>query len=398
MRRALVKASDSAFAAANAKSTFLANMSHEIRTPMNGVVGFSDLLCRSDLPPRERQFAEIISDSARSMTLLLNDILDLSKIEAGQLETREQPTDIGQLLHHVARLVRNEAQEKGLELTLDIAEGLPDHCLTDPLRLRQVLSNLLGNAIKFTDAGFVAIHAHWRDEVLSISIRDSGIGISQQDIDKIFDSFGQGGNHTYNAQGGTGLGLAISRQLATALGGSLNVESQLSEGSVFKLQLRAIQVEGQLPKALGMPQDEDISSPDRSLNRRVLLAEDFDVNQMLVQAMAEQAGIDLVVAENGQVALAKVQQAEAEGRPFALILMDLQMPVMDGHDATIRLRSKGYDAAELPIIAMTANAFADDISECKKIGMQDHLAKPVNFDQFQTMLEKWLPSDHRHAA
>lgn len=399
MREALVKASDEAFAAAQAKSTFLATMSHEIRTPMNGVLGFADLLSRSDLPPREKQFVEMIGDSARAMTMLLNDILDLSKIEAGELQVREEPTDIAHLANHAARLVQPQAREKGLEVRLHIDDDLPQQSITDPLRLRQILANLLGNAVKFTEQGFVALRVCKRGDEVEFTVRDTGPGIAAQEQETVFDAFAQAGANSFSAQGGTGLGLAISRRLAELLGGSIELTSTPGEGCTFTLLVRAPEAvqKPAFKAADDRPAANDSASP-KGGRHRVLLAEDYDINQMLVEAMAEQAGIELEVADNGQIALAMIEEASAKGTPYALVLMDLQMPVMDGLDAAARLRSNGFDAEDLPIVAMTANAFPEDIAECRKAGMQDHLAKPLTFEQFRHTLTKWLPGDTQRAA
>ena len=396
MHRALIEASDKAFAAAHAKSTFLATMSHEIRTPMNGVLGFADLLRRSELPAREKNYAEMIADSARAMTLLLNDILDMSKIEAGELTMREEATDIAHLVNHVVRLVEPLAREKNLDISLSVSPQVPQFCLVDPLRLRQVLSNLVGNAVKFTSQGFVALKVDWTDDRLHFEVRDSGVGIAEAEQELVFDAFAQASGRSYSAQGGTGLGLAISRQLAELMDGTLNLSSTVGEGSTFTLEIASREVaasrDGVLDGQRGSASRGGIPT-SVGAGHRVLLAEDYDVNRMLIEAMAEQAGIALDTAENGQVALAMVEKAEAENAPYALVLMDLQMPVMDGLEATRRLRAKGFAGTALPIVAMTANAFPEDIARCNEAGMQGHLAKPLTYEQFCQTLDKHLPQD-----
>ena len=393
MLQALKKASQEAFAAARAKSTFLATMSHEIRTPMNGIVGFTDLLLRSDLQPQQRQFAEIIAESSHSMMLLLNDILDLSKIDAGEMKLSRKPTDIVHLLRRSVQLIEPQARKKGLALELDICGSLPRSCMTDPLRLRQVLSNLLGNAVKFTDHGYVSLSAEWANEVLTVVVRDSGPGIAQEEHDYVFGAFAQATKGSQPAKGGTGLGLAISRQLATLLDGELTLASKLGEGCAFTFSIAAPAIDT-TPKA-SLPEAR-LAVVSRA-RKRVLVAEDYDINQMLVEAMAQRAGIDCVIAPDGGAAFAMVEQAEEEGNPFALVLMDLQMPEVDGFEAANRLRANGFGADRLPIVAMTANAFPEDIARCLDVGMQDHLAKPVTYESFCDTIDKWLPPTARAA-
>lgn len=389
MRQALVEAGDKAFSAANAKTTFLATMSHEIRTPMNGLVGFADLLLRSDLPEREHQFAEMIAGSARAMTLLLNDILDISKIEAGELSVKQEPTDISHVIEHVARLVEPEVREKGLQLELDVAPSVPRSCLTDPLRLRQILSNLVGNAVKFTERGFISIKAECREGALVVVVQDSGIGIAEKDREQIFDAFAQADAMPSYEKGGTGLGLAISRQLAELLGGTLILESSIGEGSSFTVNVPVTAIAAQMPAERANNENKVPTEKPGNDGLRVLVAEDYDINQMLVQAMADQAGIEVALAEDGEVAVAMAERAEAEGKPFSMVMMDLQMPNMDGYEAVRQLRANGFDAERLPIVAMTANAFPEDLEKCLEVGMQAHLAKPVSFEDFRKTIEQW---------
>ena len=407
----LVAASERAEAAATAKTAFLANMSHEIRTPMNGVMGFADLLRTADLPEPYDEYATLIAESAQSMSLLLNDILDLSKIEAGKLSLTREPTDIAELVRRIAFLVEPQAREKGLALEVDICDHVPALCLTDPLRLRQLLLNLVGNAVKFTDRGSVSIRAEWTRDRLTVTVRDTGPGIPLSEQDRVFDAFTQVDSANRHSRGGTGLGLAISRQLADMLGGEIRLRSKVDEGSTFTVVLDAplhqaassqLVVDGAGPdKVAVLPSHRAAANARPRTHRvrpRVLLAEDYDINQLLVKAMAQRAGLDLAIAQDGQEAIDQIAVAQERGTPFALVFMDLQMPRLGGLDAARRLRELGHSPAELPIVAMTANAFPEDIAACLDAGMQDHLAKPLSYEAFERALDRWLVRKERAAA
>ncbi len=388
MRHDLVAARDKARAAVGAKANFLAKMSHEIRTPMNGVIGFADLLLTTDLTDEQRHHAELIADSGKALTLLLNDILDLSKIEAGELAINGKAIDLHHLLNQNIRLVEPQAREKNVHLELSIADDVPRHIIADPLRVRQVLGNLLNNAVKFTDVGFVAMDVTVRADTLEFAVRDSGIGIAIKRQAHIFDAFTQSEADTAAQRGGTGLGLTICRQLAAKMDGDLTVTSKRGKGSVFTFTMPLKHAQAQPTPPITKPDRNERSATP---GHRVLLAEDYDINQMLVAAMGQQCGLQLDIADNGEEAVHMVEDAARNDRPYALVLMDLQMPVMGGLGATRIIRERGFRADDLPIVALTANAFPDDITACLEAGMQSHLAKPLTLQSFELELRRWLP-------
>ena len=392
--------------AARAKSEFLANMSHEIRTPMNGVLGFAELMLQGELAEDQRRFAELIVQSGRSMMMLLNDVLDLSKIESGQFAIDRAPVDLAACLGECAALHQPAATRKGLtlEIAWDGSEGgegslgavRDPWVLTDGLRLRQILLNVIGNAVKFTEQGHICIGYRVSRHEMRVTVADSGIGISPLQLEAIFNPFTQGETDTARRFGGTGLGLSISRQLAGLLGGRIEVESAPGEGSRFTLVL---------PATLTPPMPEDVSDPlaceqpfsaalvpDLLGPSRILLVEDHDINRILVTEMLERCGQEVAVAHDGNEGIAMVIDSIMRGRPYDLVLMDVQMPGCDGLAATRAIREEGIGPDLLPIIALTANAFAEDVTAAREAGMQGHLAKPVVFAKLARTLQRWLPT------
>lgn len=377
--------------AAQAKSSFLANMSHEIRTPMNGVLGFTELLLAADPRPDQRQKLRMIADSGAAMMKLLNDILDLSKIEAGHVTLARERVDLRDLAESCARLVMPLTIRAGLALRTDIADDVPAVVTGDGLRLRQIILNLLGNAVKFTAQGSIVLSVAMADGDILISVGDTGIGIAADRQNAIFGEFVQEDASTARRHGGTGLGLAISLQLARLMQGSLSLFSAVGIGTTVTLRLPSIDA----PTIDRAAPPEPAAPLPAVPGARVLVAEDHDVNQMLIKAMLTRLGYVPVIARDGVEAIARIRAGFAEGTPFGLVLMDMQMPEMDGLAATRRLRADGIDPARLPIVALTANAYASDIDACVAAGMQGHLAKPVQLAALDRIVRRWAvrPSD-----
>jgi PAS domain S-box-containing protein len=384
--RALKAAHDAALAAADLKSQFVANVSHEIRTPLNGILGMTRFLERSPLDARQKEYAETIHYSAEALLGLINDLLDFSKMEAGRLRIEHIVFDLPRLLREVAALYQARAEAKGLRIQLDLGDDLDQWVVGDPLRLRQILLNLLDNAIKFTEKGDIRLGARVRERNpehshIRLSVRDSGIGIPEAALGRIFQAFSQADGSTSRKYGGTGLGLAISRQLAELMGGTLSVESTPGRGSEFSIDLPVI-ISEQPPE-----ETEPGESSATRLSGRILVAEDNPVNQKVTRYMLENLGIEVVIANDGKEAFETLGDAR-----FDLVLMDCQMPEWDGLMATraIREREEASGSARVPIVALTANAMSGYGDTCREAGMDDYLAKPLREEDLTRVLHRWL--------
>lgn len=387
INRKLVVARDAARDADRAKSAFVANMSHEIRTPLNAVLGLAHLALQSELPPKPRDYLLKISRSGRTLAGIVNDILDFSKIEAGALELESAPFSLGELLEQVDAITGEAAREKGLSFSITGTEHAKAPFVGDPLRIQQVLVNLTGNAVKFTHRGGVRIEIERRESagdatLLAFRICDTGVGLTPQQMEKLFRSFSQADVSTTRTYGGTGLGLAISRRLAEAMGGTITVESVAGQGSVFTFTTRLrVAAAGDAMQGSSLPADHRA----RLQGRRLLVAEDNEFNQEIVRELLERSGASVVIAGNGAEALQTLERDTA----FDLVLMDVQMPVMDGFDAVRRIRQQPA-LSRLTVIAMTANVTIEDRNRCREAGMNDFVGKPIVPDRLYEVAARWL--------
>jgi len=379
--------------ASESKSQFLANMSHEIRTPMNGIIGFADVLADEDMAEEHKEYVTVIRNCGRELLVLINDILDFSKIEANKLATDVTKFSLAELLNSVESFMRPKVVEKGLELRVVESPGLPGEISTDPVRLKQCLVNLVGNAIKFTEVGHihinVSIHEENGEPHIRFDVEDTGIGIPKDKQSAVFEVFTQAdGSHT-RRYGGSGLGLTITKRLAEILGGRLTITSVEGEGSTFSLVLPVgvdASKDGFLDRhnlAEELRSDRD-KSAEAAFSGRVLVAEDSLTNRTLVELLLKRMGIEVTIAVDGNEAVQK-----AQNEAFDLILMDMQMPNLNGYEATKTLRKAGFST---PIVALTANAMKGDDKKCLAAGCDDYISKPLDRARLLEVIGKYLAS------
>ena len=410
LREAMLRATrlaQKAEQASEAKSDFLAKMSHELRTPLNGIIGMAEIALSTGMDDHQRQMLQIIDRESNALLRIINDILDFSKVEAGKMEIENRAFNLGTLLNEVADTMVPQARQKGLELTTHLPPGIPTRLKGDAMRIKQVLLNLAGNALKFTHQGEIRISGTLKMKTgqqahIELSVKDTGIGIPLEKQAAIFEGFTQADQSTTRKYGGTGLGITISQQLVALMGGELSLESRENVGTTFRFTLaldRQPAGTEQHPDAPGAPSEAD-DETTYQMDGRILLVEDYATNQIVASKHLTAAGLQVDIAENGQRAVDAYQQHD-----YDLILMDVQMPVMDGYEATAAIRgleaeksSRSLDGQvprhPTPIIAMTANALKGDRDRCLAAGMDDFITKPIKRKSLLRAVSQWLGNGH----
>jgi len=393
--------------ASEAKSAFLANMSHEIRTPMTAILGYVDVLARPETPESLcLESIETIRRNGEHLLQVINDILDHSTIESGNMTIEMSNVSPRAIVEESVELLRVQASKKGLSLRLDCRDSVPETVRTDEVRLRQILINLIGNALKFTESGGVCVIVSagrdGADQLLSVSVEDSGIGIPASAIADLFTPFAQADSSSSRRRGGTGLGLCISRSMAHLLGGEITVASDPGRGSVFTLLIstegssQSVANEPAVQRGEAPPRDRPVHGPGNLTGRRVLLVEDgVDNQRLIIHHLRNRQGADVTLAENGQESLERIREANDAGRPFELVLMDMQMPEMDGFTAARLIREGGH---LVPVIALTANAMSGDRERCIDAGCDDFASKPIDFDELHELCSTWIANSRRPKA
>ena len=374
-----------------AKQQFLSNMSHEIRTPMNAIIGFTKVLLKTDLSAKQKEYLTAIKMSGDALIVLINDILDLAKVDAGKMTFEQIPFKMSLSISAMLHLFEIKIQEKNLELVKEYDSRIPDVLVGDPVRLHQIILNLISNAVKFTTKGKIIVSVRLLSEddekaTLEFAVADTGIGIPEEKMEGIFENFQQATSGTSRLYGGTGLGLAIVKQLVKPQGGTISVKSKVDEGSVFSFTLSFLKTKDDAAAETGtLELDTDIK------NIKVLVAEDMALNQLLMKTLLDDFGFERDIADNGKIAIEKL-----ETKLYDIILMDLQMPEMNGFEATEYIRNKMH--SNIPIIALTADVTTVDLAKCKAVGMNDYIAKPVDekllYSKIIGLVKKTMPASN----
>lgn len=377
--------------AVKAKQQFLSNMSHEIRTPMNAIIGFTKVVLKTELNAKQKEYLTAIKMSGDALIVLINDILDLAKVDAGKMTFEQIPFKMESSIFAMLHLFETKIQEKNLKLEIEYDRNIPKVLVGDPVRLHQIILNLVSNAVKFTSKGSITVNVKLLEEDdkkanIHFDVTDTGIGIEKAKLGKIFDNFQQASSGTSRLYGGTGLGLAIVKQLVEPQGGTINVESEVSKGSTFSFTLSFLKTKGLAESEIEMPElDLEIK------NIKVLVAEDIALNQLLMKTILDDFGFERDIASNGKIAIEKL-----EAGSFDIVLMDLQMPEMTGFEATEYIRN--VMKSDIPIIALTADVTTVDLAKCKAVGMNDYIAKPVDerllYSKILSLVKRNQPSEN----
>ncbi len=377
--------------AVKAKQQFLSNMSHEIRTPMNAIIGFTKVLLKTELSAKQKEYLTAIKMSGDALIVLINDILDLAKVDAGKMIFEQIPFKLSLSISAMLHLFETKIQEKNLALVIEYDDRIPAVLVGDPVRLHQIILNLVSNAVKFTTDGSITVSVHLLKEdegkaTIEFAVTDTGIGIAENKIEKIFENFQQASSGTSRLYGGTGLGLAIVRQLVEPQGGSIHVKSKINEGSTFGFILSFQKTDSEAEF-----ESEIVELDTEIKNIKVLVVEDIPLNQLLMKTLLDDFGFERDIASNGKVAIEKLQT-----KPYDIILMDLQMPEMNGFEAAEYIRNKMN--SKIPIIALTADVTTADLAKCKAVGMNDYIAKPVDerllYRKIVGLVKKPIPVDY----